>query len=529
MAQPGDGIDWPGLYRWSIKYSDGTSPQCRLKEEDIDFLRGAIQEAFKAEENPVEVIKEQMTIVNSFLNSQTKGRDCIAALSVVQRLIEDYPELSRDLAKLNALEPLLRLLSMDRATLAASGGPATAAQQQQQQQQQPQVLEESEAAKAFIILEKTLEILASVMQNNPQIQQAVAELGGLGVLFALVKESPRSKALRVRALQTLSCLLRNHRPSEETFLKSKGLTLLVYAIKSDDPKYQEKACSLCRHLVAEGLISFEQIKETGLLQALEMLLPTLQDLSNVQFAETALQLVIKILQQHRISLSRTADLASLTAALTTRSEWLSTALCRLRSEEEFLTARAALKLLTPQEALKLENIPYDREAVQGQMLLVQEALALTKVQHLIPSSQQQRQPQQQQQSVYQQQQPQQLQQQPEHPALAMSAAHPASSPLSQPQPPPPQQQSQQQPQQPQQRQPQPLQQQVQQRCTQQQQPNYPLQQQAFLQPPQQEQQYPQRQGNSHGRNRRSHSRSRGQRQQQQQRSSSPRPWQTPPT
>lgn len=27
------------------------------------------------------------------------GRDCIAALSVVQRLIEDYPELSRDLAK----------------------------------------------------------------------------------------------------------------------------------------------------------------------------------------------------------------------------------------------------------------------------------------------------------------------------------------------------------------------------------------------------------------------------------------------
>lgn len=53
--------------------TDGTSPQCRLKEEDIDFLRGAIQEAFKAEENPVEVIKEQMTIVNSFLNSQTKG------------------------------------------------------------------------------------------------------------------------------------------------------------------------------------------------------------------------------------------------------------------------------------------------------------------------------------------------------------------------------------------------------------------------------------------------------------------------
>ncbi|KAL8453866.1 hypothetical protein Emag_001674 [Eimeria magna] len=202
------------------------------------------------------------------------------------------------LVRLNALEPLLRLLVLPSGpdVAAAPRSPSAAAQQQQQQQQQgeeqqqqqqqQQPLQESEAAKAFIILEKTLEILAFVMQNNPQIQQAVADLGGLPLLFALVKEAPRSRALRVRALQTLSCLLRNHKPSEELFLRSKGLFLLVYAIKSDDPKYQEKACSLCRHLVAEGLVSLHEALETGLFVALEMLLPSLQDL---QSPKTTLQ------------------------------------------------------------------------------------------------------------------------------------------------------------------------------------------------------------------------------------------------
>ncbi|OEH75662.1 hypothetical protein cyc_05852 [Cyclospora cayetanensis] len=350
---PVDGIDWPGLYRWSIKYSDGTSPNCRLSDEDVAFLRGAIQEAFAQEEKPNEVTKEQIAVIEKFLSGEAP------ALSVLQRLTDDYPELSRDLSKLHALEPLLHLLSVPEDTAAS-------------------VPQESEAAKAFIILEKALEILAAVVQNNPQIQQAVADLGGLKVLFNLVRESPRSKALRVRSLQTLSCLLRNHRPSEELFLRSRGLNLLVYAIRSDDPKYQEKACSLCRHLVAEGLVSLESARETGLFTALEMLLPSLQDLLNVQFAETAMQLVIKLLQQHRMALCRSKELPALTASLNNRREWLESARSRLNSELEFLNARAAMKLLTAQESVKLEGLPYDLEAVNSQLVLVDEAVALTK-------------------------------------------------------------------------------------------------------------------------------------------------------
>ncbi|KAL8271270.1 hypothetical protein Esti_004836 [Eimeria stiedai] len=407
MAQqlpPVDGIDWPGLYRWSIKYSDGTSPQCQLSEEDVLFLRGAIHEAFAQEENPKRVTEEQLVVISKFLEQQVSARDCIVALSVLQRLIDDYPELSRDFAKLNALEPLLRLLVLpSEPDVAVPRSPSAAAQQQQQlhqegegQQQQQQPLQESEAAKAFIILEKTLEILAFVMQNNPQIQQAVADLGGLPLLFALVKEAPRSRALRVKALQTLSCLLRNHRPSEELFLRSRGLCLLVYAIKSDDPKYQEKACSLCRHLVAEGLVSLHEALGTGLFVALEMLLPSLQDLQNVQFAETAMQLTIKLLQQHRMTLARGPELGNMSACLKMRREWLLTIGPRLQSEEEFLKSRAAMHLLTPGEEEKLQAIPYDLETVASQLALVDEALDLTNVHHLISSQQQHKQQQHQQ-------------------------------------------------------------------------------------------------------------------------------------
>ena len=47
-------------------------------------------------------------------------------------------------------------------------------------------------------------------------------------------------------------------------------------------QYQEKACSLCHHLVAEGLVSFQQAKDMGLFIALEMLLPALHDLRSMR-------------------------------------------------------------------------------------------------------------------------------------------------------------------------------------------------------------------------------------------------------
>ncbi|KAL8434262.1 hypothetical protein Efla_002027 [Eimeria flavescens] len=205
-------------------------------------------------------------------------------------------------------------------------------------------------------------------------------------------------------------------------------------------QYQEKACSLCHHLVAEGLVSLTDALDTGLFVALEMLLPSLQNLQNVQFAETAMQLTIKLLQQHRMGLARGPELASLAASLKTRREWLLNTGPRLQSEEEFLKSRAALQLLTPEEEEKLNSIPYDLETVASQLALVDEALELTNVQHLLPAhkqkQQQQRQPQpQNQQTAHPQQQQQQPQAAGAAPPLALGCG-PSFYP------PPPQQQQQ---------------------------------------------------------------------------------------
>lgn len=168
------------------------------------------------------------------------------------------------ICRLQALNPLLQLVGLytaNPAGEAASCAPSSPPEAVSRQ------LGEGDAAQAFIILEKTLEILATAVQNNPEAQQAVADLDvclplatalappvslaksgsraadvsvlsaqGLRVLFSLVRENPKSKALRVRALQTLGCLLRHHRPSELSFLNSRGLSLLVYAMSQDDPK-----------------------------------------------------------------------------------------------------------------------------------------------------------------------------------------------------------------------------------------------------------------------------------------------------
>lgn len=80
----------------------------------------------------------------------------------------------------------------------------------------------------------------------------------------------------------------------------------------------------------------------------------------------------------RLSLAKTTELASLAATLRVRREWLTTCVPRLQSQQEFLSSRAALQLLTPQEQQTLEDIPYDLEAVHSQLALVEEALQLTE-------------------------------------------------------------------------------------------------------------------------------------------------------
>ena len=68
----------------------------------------------------------------------------------------------------------------------------------------------------------------------------------------------------------------------------------------------------------------------------------------------------------------------LKTCLTLRLEYLAATRSRLENEESFLEARSALKLLTNDERLRKEDIFFDLQAIQEQVQLINQALALTQ-------------------------------------------------------------------------------------------------------------------------------------------------------
>ncbi|PFH38422.1 hypothetical protein BESB_007640 [Besnoitia besnoiti] len=350
-----DGGIWPGLYRWSIEYHDGTVPH-GLSQEDRDFLQNAIREALSKQENPAKVLQEQVAILDRFENGSpdVAPRDLLAALSVVQRLVDDYPEIARDFEKLGAIPSFLRLLTTCSAAAQAHEGAQAAAGR------------ESETSRDSALASKTvktaLAILSLVLANNPHVQDAVYKQQGVALLMNLVKEAPPNSSLRVKALTALACQLRHHRASEVAFVNAGGAALLVHAMHSTNEKYQEKAASLMRHLLLEGLMPYEHVQRFDFASALGALLDK-SGFENIQFGETIIQLAIALLQQHRVAMAKAPVLAGLREALLARRQRLTQTLTELKGREagrEDLTLVAddfTTQLALLDEAISIAKFP----------------------------------------------------------------------------------------------------------------------------------------------------------------------------
>ncbi|KFG49998.1 hypothetical protein TGFOU_362490, partial [Toxoplasma gondii FOU] len=75
------GINWPGLYRWSMEYHDGTLPRS-LSKEDSDFLQNAIREAMRHQEDPAKVLAEQLAMIDGFNQGNSSIRLSLGAAVV---------------------------------------------------------------------------------------------------------------------------------------------------------------------------------------------------------------------------------------------------------------------------------------------------------------------------------------------------------------------------------------------------------------------------------------------------------------
>ncbi|PHJ19018.1 hsp70-binding protein 1, partial [Cystoisospora suis] len=252
-------VNWPGLYRWSMEYHDGTKPH-GLSKEDRTFLQNAIKEAMSHQENPTKVFTSQLAILQRFIQGDTSLTPCnlLGALGIIQRLVDDHAEMARDFEKLGAIKVFLQLLSVccseamaahqDSSRLARGEGRGEIRQShpdaanhmrrrtESEREEEKEEEEVVDSARGEKVVKMALSILSLVVANNPKVQEALYQENGLGLLMNILRESPPDSSLRVKALAALACQMRHHRPSEISFVNAGGLAVLVHAMQSHNIK-----------------------------------------------------------------------------------------------------------------------------------------------------------------------------------------------------------------------------------------------------------------------------------------------------
>lgn len=277
-------INWPGLLKWSTKYSDGTvDTSKRLSPEDIEFLQGAIKECLSKIEDPYEAMDEA---VKNF-KSDDEGI-ILAAAKIVERLLDEYPEIARNLNKINAVDPLLQLIESENVH----------------------------------ILESVLQIFSLALSNNPDLQDVVFKKGALKKLLIKLQQSQVTH-IDTKLITAISALIRHHNEAENKFIDYGGVGFLVYGMRTNIFKYQEKAALLLKHLVYQNKISYELFVKKEIMNGIICLANNKNiDETGVQYGETTAELILAIIQNHRNKLAKSGDLYNLKVLMENRIKYL---------------------------------------------------------------------------------------------------------------------------------------------------------------------------------------------------------------
>jgi hypothetical protein len=241
-------VDWPGLLSWSTKYHDGTAPSQfkEMTDEDRKFLQKAMEDAFGKIEDPNQVMAEAIKQIKA---SDRSDESIITALEIIDRSCDD-PDCARNCEKLDGIQPLLDLLSSH------SGS----------------------------IRDRTLEILALLFSNNPNIQEAGGRRGAMDIFLRLVRDSPAGSETRSKAFRALVSLVRQMKPFEEMLLAEKGgIGVIISCADQKDLRLCEKVSSFARSLVQDGRL---QDADVGCLAS--AMTPLLRNISDgpIQYRET---------------------------------------------------------------------------------------------------------------------------------------------------------------------------------------------------------------------------------------------------
>lgn len=221
-------IDWPGLLKWSLKYSDGTGPSNfkALSEEDKEFLEKAFEEAASMMEDLNKIMEEA---IGQLKSPERTNESVITALEIMDRCCDD-PDCCRNIETLDGLQVLIDLV-----------------------RDWPE----------DIIRVRTLEILALMLSNNPNIQAAANGRGGMEVFVKLAQDSPAGSDLRSKAFRCSAALVRGVDDLQKKFVKDlDGASVAVTCLgANEDASLQGKAATLLRDLTSTGCLDASAIAQ----------------------------------------------------------------------------------------------------------------------------------------------------------------------------------------------------------------------------------------------------------------------------
>jgi len=258
-------IDWPGLLKWSISYSDGTGESSfkAMSPQDQLFLENAVRDAMAMTKDPYELVQEAVL--------KLKDKDpavVLTALHVVESCL-DSADIARNLHKLDATAPILDLIWHDDDA----------------------------------IVELALDILAVSLPNNPPLQSDIGNKDGLDNLL-LKLESTTSDTIGVKTLGCISALIRNDAKLENRFVENGHLEVLSEAMKSDNEKFQQKASTLAAHLIREGIVPHSEIVKHNIIHRVLKLLNNRNiEETGIQHGEVCAQLVQAVMSTDGAKLS----------------------------------------------------------------------------------------------------------------------------------------------------------------------------------------------------------------------------------
>ncbi|KAL5370001.1 hypothetical protein CPHLJ_2g2080 [Cryptosporidium parvum] len=264
-------FDWSQLLKWSSRYIEDTYSNSNIRHIDperLEFLQGAVREAMKNVVDPNKLILEAKDKL-----SLSNDEEVLASLAVIDRCVE-LPDCALNFEKLGIVQPLLSCLSR------------------------------SEEVRSI-----TYQILSKSMQNNLPVQNSFAKLGALSLLKQSV-QGEDSETNKSKGITAISSLVRHNKTLEGSFISDNGIPLIALWLHSENVGVRERALSLLRHLLIQGVVKSEYIIGNNSSKIIDTILTLSKNNSisnkeyqNIQYGETISETLLELINAFNPKLS----------------------------------------------------------------------------------------------------------------------------------------------------------------------------------------------------------------------------------